>query len=718
MARLQRKEDPVANILLVVDDRPENLAAMEALLDDGEWQVRTVDSGEAALKCLLEEEVGLVLLDVQMPRMDGFEVARLMRSSPLTRYTPIIFISAIAHTQDAVLRGYTSGAVDFILKPFDPQVLRHKVQSLLAHERNRRDLLQLSQQLDSARAFNASVLENAAEGILVVGEDGIINFANPAMAQMLQGSVGNLEGQPLLNLIAYPEVGGEWKSSDFYRHWRQNETYRLHDASLKTLGGERLPVALSSSPLPRLQRSMVVIALDMSAVRQLHAQLESQAITDALTGLLNRRGFHQALEASLARIERNGKRMAVLYLDLDGFKLINDSLGHEAGDRVLRRVAEQLKNCLRPYDILARMGGDEFTALLDTLDHPEDAARVAEKLIELVSVRHHIEGIDVTLGASVGIACFPECGQSVDGLLRAADIAMYEAKRAGRQQYRFYSPEMNGRARSRLMLEESLRNAIEQNDFHLVYQPQIHLETGRLRGFEALLRWEHRVAGTVAPNVFIPLLEETRLINRLGDWVLREGASQCCAWRPLFGDDLVVSLNVSPVQFGMPQLVDDLRRVLSEFSLRPEQLEVEVTESALMQDLELTREQLRQLRALGVRIAIDDFGTGYSSLAYLRHFELDTLKIDRLFISNMLESRRDAAVVSTIIDLSRHLGLEVIAEGVETLAQRDWLLEHGCAYMQGFLVAPGLPVAKAEAFPRGVDWNTLREGSGSLTPSP
>ncbi len=718
MAHLQLKEALAADVLLVVDDRQENLAAMEALLDDGEWQVRTVDSGEAALKCLLEEEVGLVLLDVQMPRMDGFEVARLMRSSPLTRYTPIIFISAIAHTQDAVLRGYASGAVDFILKPFDPQVLRHKIQSLLAHERNRRDLLHLSQQLDSARAFNASVLENAAEGILVVGEDGIISFANPAMALMLQGTVADLVGRSLLSLIAYPELGGEWRHSDFHRYWRQNETYRLHDACLKTLGGERLPVALSSSPLPRLQRSMVVIALDMSVVRQLHAQLESQAITDALTGLLNRRGFHQALEASLARIERNGKRMAVLYLDLDGFKLINDSLGHEAGDRVLRRVAEQLKNCLRPYDILARMGGDEFTALLDTLDHPEDAARVAEKLIELVSVRHRIEGIDITLGASVGIACFPECGQSVDGLLRAADIAMYEAKRAGRQQYRFYSPEMNGRARSRLMLEESLRNAIEQNDFHLVYQPQIHLETGRLRGFEALLRWEHRVAGTVAPNVFIPLLEETRLINRLGDWVLREGASQCSAWGPSFGQELVISLNVSPVQFGMPQLVDDLRRVLDEFNLRPEQLEVEVTESALMQDLELTRDQLRQLRSLGVRIAIDDFGTGYSSLAYLRHFELDTLKIDRLFVSNMLESRRDAAVVSTIIDLSRHLGLEVIAEGVETIAQRDWLLEHGCTFMQGFLVAPGLPVAKAEAFPRLVDWRALREGAGTHSPSP
>jgi len=286
---------------------------------------------------------------------------------------------------------------------------------------------------------------------------------------------------------------------------------------------------------------------------------------------------------------------------------------------------------------------------------------------------------------------------------------MYEAKRAGRQQYRFFSPEMNGRARSRLMLEESLRNAIEQNDFVLVYQPQIYLETGKLRGFEALLRWEHPVSGTIAPNVFIPLLEETRLINRLGDWIFRHGVQQCCDWRTNFGDDLVVSINVSPVQFSMPQLVDDLRRVLLELALNPKQLEVEVTESALMQDLDTTREQLSQLRALGVKIAIDDFGTGYSSLAYLRHFELDTLKIDRLFISNMLSSPKDAAVVSTIIDLGRNLGLEVIAEGVETVEQRDWLLEHQCHIMQGFLVAKGLPARETMQFPAQIDWDVYRK---------
>ncbi len=707
MARPQLKSEPRTRTLLVVDDREANLVAMEALLGDGDWQVHTVNSGEAALQALLELDVELVLLDVQMPGMDGFEVARLMRGSPHTRYTPIIFVSAIAHTRDSVLRGYATGAVDFILKPFDPQVLKHKINTLLAHEHNRRDLQLLSQQLDSARAFNASVLNNAAEGILVVGEDGIISFANPAIAQMLHTTVDALKGTPLLAHLEAPEMPEAWRETDFYLHWRSGATYRVHEAQLRTGNGGSLPVALSCSPLPRQQRSMVVIALDMSVVRNLHVQLETQAVTDSLTGLLNRRGFHQALESALARVDRNGKRMAILYIDLDGFKRINDSLGHEAGDAILCKVARLLETCMRPYDILARMGGDEFTALLDSLDHPEDAAKVAEKLIELISVRHSIEGTEVTLGASIGIASFPDCGQNVEDLLRSADMAMYEAKRAGRQQFRFFSREMNGRAHARLIMEENLRSAIDRNDFELAYQPQIQLDTGRLRGFEALLRWDGNGSGQVMPGVFIPLLEETRLINRVGEWVMRESLSQCQEWLPGLGDDLVLSINVSPVQFAMAGLVDTLSRLLDDYRLKPSQLELEVTEGTLMQDLDLSCEKLSKLRKLGVRVAIDDFGTGYSSLAYLRHFELDTLKIDRLFVSNMLDSPRDAAVVSTIIDLGRNLGLEVIAEGVETLAQRDWLIAHDCHVMQGFLVAPGLSHEQASRFPQQVDWSRL-----------
>ena len=267
MAHVQLKVVPSTQILLVVDDRPENLVAMQALLEEGDWQLRCVDSGESALQCMLEEDVGLVLLDVQMPHMDGFEVARLMRGNPRTRYTPIIFVSAIAQTQDAVIKGYATGAVDFMLKPFDSSVLRHKIHALLEHERNRSELLQLTQQLDTARAFNASVLDNAAEGIMVVGEDGRINFANPAMARMLEGTISDLEGSEMLSYLVSPQVTSDWRLSEFYQKWRRGEAYRLHDANRRTLNGGQVPVALSSSPLPRLQHAMVVMALDMSVVR-------------------------------------------------------------------------------------------------------------------------------------------------------------------------------------------------------------------------------------------------------------------------------------------------------------------------------------------------------------------------------------------------------------------------------------------------------------------
>lgn len=696
-----------APTLLVVDDRPENLTAMEALLEHGAWQVRSAGSGEEALRCLLEDEVELVLLDVQMPEMDGFEVARLMRGTPRNRYTPIIFVSAMAQTQDAVLKGYASGAVDFILKPFDPKVLRHKIQALLLLEQNRRELQRLGEELERSQAFNSSVLANAAEGILVVGEDGVIQFANPAVARMLQGSVADLEGTELIAYLHKEGLPRRWQDSEFYRHWRRSETCRVHDVSLRTFSGGLLPVALSFSPLTNLQRSMVVIVLDMSVERALHAQLESQAITDPLTGLLNRRGFHQALNSLLARVTRSSRQIAVLYLDLDGFKRINDSLGHAAGDQVLQHVAEQVRACLRPYDLLARVGGDEFTALLDSLEHPEFVAKVAEKLIQTISIPHVVDGVEITLGVSIGIACYPECGQDMDGLLRAADMAMYEAKRAGRQQYRFFSEEMNGRARVRLLLEESLRKAIEHEDFQLVYQPQIYLNSGRLRGFEALLRWHHPQNGVVAPGLFIPLLEETRLINQVGELVLRAGARQFMDWPEAFRQDLILSLNVSPVQFALPNLVAELQHIIERYQLRPEQVELEVTESTLMHDMEATRGQLHQLRQLGIRVALDDFGTGYSSLAYLRHFELDTLKIDRVFIANLFNSPRDAAIVRSIIELGRNLGMEVIAEGVETIEQRDWLQAHQCSLMQGFLVAQGLSVEDAGNFPLLLDWSRL-----------
>ncbi|MFJ2712928.1 putative bifunctional diguanylate cyclase/phosphodiesterase [Pseudomonas sp. NPDC087346] len=693
------------SVLLIVDDYPENLISMRALLQRQDWLVMTAASGFEALNLLLEHEVDLVLLDVQMPGMDGFEVARLMRGSQRTRLTPIIFLTANEKSQDAVIKGYANGAVDYLFKPFDPQILKPKVQALLEHQRNRRALQQLTHDLEVARAFNASVLDNAAEGIVVLGEDGLIRFANPAISRLLNAPVKELEGKEFLDYLQKPHIP-LWADSEFYAGYKRGETLRLHDALLRTAPGQQVPVALSCAPLPSEQRAMVVTVLDMSVVRHLHQQLEFQAVTDPLTGLLNRRGFYQTVENLLLRGERSDSSWVLLYLDLDGFKRVNDSLGHDAGDRVLRWVSEQLKACLRPFDILARMGGDEFTALLD-LEFPEQAAKIAEKLIERVSICQQIEGLDIALGASIGIATYPDCGSNLDGLLRASDIAMYEAKRAGRQQYRFYDHEMNGRARSRLMLEESVRSAIENRDFNLVYQPQVAIDSGQIRGFEALLRWQHPSVGDVPPGLFLPLLEEARLISRLGSWIYHRGAGQRKAWETLFAEDLVLGVSLSNTQFGMPNLVTELRQVLERHALQPRQLEVEITEEALMHNPDETRKQLRLLRNLGVRVALDDFGSGPCSLAHLRDLELDTLKLDRHLIARLPDSTRDAALVSNVINLCKQYGLLVIAEGVETIEQYQWLQAHGCEYVQGFLVARPLIAEDVASFAEPFDWSAL-----------
>ncbi|CAI8726615.1 MULTISPECIES: putative bifunctional diguanylate cyclase/phosphodiesterase [Pseudomonas] len=694
-----------SSVLLIVDDYPENLISMRALLQRQDWHVLTAASGFEALNILLSHDVDLVLLDVQMPGMDGFEVARLMRGSQRTRLTPIIFLTANEQSQDAVIKGYASGAVDYLFKPFDPQILKPKVQALLEHQRNRRALQRLSHDLEVARAFNASVLDNAAEGILVVGEDGLIRFANPAISRLLNAPVKELEGKEFLDYLQKPHIA-LWADSEFYASYKRGETLRLHDALLRTAPGQQVPVALSCAALPSEQHAMVVTVLDMSVVRHLHQQLEFQAVTDPLTGLLNRRGFYQTVENLLLRGERSDSSWVLLYLDLDGFKRVNDSLGHDAGDRVLRWVSEQLKACLRPFDILARMGGDEFTALLD-LEFPEQAAKIAEKLIERVSICQQIEGLDIALGASIGIATYPDCGSNLDGLLRASDIAMYEAKRAGRQQYRFYDHEMNGRARSRLMLEESVRAAIENRDFNLVYQPQVAIDTGQIRGFEALLRWQHPSVGDVPPGLFLPLLEEARLISRLGSWIYHRGAGQRKAWETLFAEDLVLGVSLSNTQFSLPNLATELRQVMERHALQPRQLEVEVTEEALMQNPDETRKQLRLLRNLGVRVALDDFGSGPCSLAHLRDLELDTLKLDRHLIARLPDSKRDASLVSTVISLCKQYGLLVIAEGVETIEQYQWLQAHGCEYVQGFLVARPMMADDAASFAEPFDWSAL-----------
>ncbi|UFH49711.1 putative bifunctional diguanylate cyclase/phosphodiesterase [Pseudomonas sp. KNUC1026] len=704
----QSKPADDRSVLLVVDDYPENLISMRALLERQDWDVVTAASGVEALGMLLQHEVDLVLLDVQMPGMDGFEVARLMRGSQRTRLTPIIFLTANEQSEAAVLKGYANGAVDYLFKPFDPEILKPKVHALLEQQRHRKELQRLSKDLESARAFNASVLEHAAEGILVIDEVGNIRFANPAISRLLGATIDELESARLLDFIEKPAVAS-WHESDFFRAYTLQDIHRLHDAVMRTYSGQSLPVSLSCAPLAG-DKAMVVTVQDMSVVRSLHQQLEYQAVTDPLTGLLNRRGFHQTVEGALLRNERPDKTQALLYMDMDGFKRINDFHGHDAGDRVLRWVAMQLKECLRPYDIVGRMGGDEFTALLDTLDYPEQAAKVAEKILERIRICEEIDGIEVSLGVSIGIATYPECGSTLEHLLRAADIAMYAAKQAGKQQYRYYDQDLNVRARSRLMLEESVAEAIEQRHFSLCFQPQVALASGKVRGFEVLLRWNHPSVGDVPPGLFIPLLEEARLISRLATWIYQESAATRRALGDSFGSQAVISVSLSNAQFSMPNLVAELQRAIAMNGLLPRQVEIELTEPSLLHNLHEARQQLLMLRGLGVRVALDDFGAEHCSLALLRDLPIDTLKLDRQLIARLPDSHRDAALVRSLIDLCRDFSVVVVAEGVETQAQYQWLLDNGCEFGQGFLVAGPVPASEVASFPSRLDWQLAASG--------
>lgn len=669
--------------ILLVDDNYGNLVSLSAILEQDNVELLTAQSADHGLRLMRDHDVDIALLDVNMPGKSGLEMAREMAEDERLAEVPILFVTGQDHDVDTMRQGYEAGAWDYIKKPIDSHTLKRKVQSYLTHVRYRRALKQANAELQTARAYYQTVLQTTAEGIVVVDQRGYLEFINDAMCRLLRSHSAQLLGANLFQFVD-EEPGSHGDLEQFRAAIEQGRGFQSHELRLKIRDEHRIPIALSCNPLPEPRRGAVVSILDVSILKYMQSQLEKQAITDPLTGTLNRRGLMQAIDVALARAQRNEQRLALFYMDLDGFKRVNDSFGHEVGDELLKRIAQQLRLHIRPYDTLARLGGDEFVALMESVDNIEQIAKTAEKLLEIVSQPQVLKGVNVNVGVSIGIACYPECGNSVSAMVQSADMAMYQAKSEGKRQYRFFSPEMNGRARARLMLESNVRKAVSEKELRLYYQPQIYLDSGRLRGFEALMRWQQPQAGLIQPSLFIPILEETGLIHAIGPWLHESAAHQFRQWRSQHHETFVMSLNVSALQFGSAKLIDELQRVLELTGIDEPWLEIEVTESALIDNVEFAQQQLQQLRDLGVRIAIDDFGTGYSSLAYLRELPIDTVKIDRSFTASMFESNKDAVIVQTIVELGRRLQMEVVAEGVETEAQLQWLRELGCDIAQGY----------------------------------
>ena len=521
------------------------------------------------------------------------------------------------------------------------------------------------------------LFEQNAAGVCVTEADGTIVDCNLTFAMMLGYARSALIGSNAADLYVNSS-----DREDIVEMLRDSTTLNSVEVELEKQDGQSMWALTNLTMVGERIHSTVV---DISDRKRAEEQIEFHAYHDVLTNLPNRKLFTDRLTHSLSRARRSGKPLAVMFVDLDHFKSINDTLGHEAGDELLLEMARRLRANIRDDDTVARLGGDEFTVILAELRHPEDAVSVAEKLIQAIEQPLTIAGTSIEVSASIGIALFPEDGSDAESLLRNADSAMYRAKESGRNTYHLCTDDMKRRAVERLSLETRLRRAITDGQLVLHYQPQISLTTGGAVGVEALVRWNDPERGMVHPSAFIPLAEESRLILPLGEWVLHTACAQMMSWRNAGIDLPMMSVNISLRQFQQNDIVRTVRRVLADTGLDAGSLELEITETAAMQNAETTVDVLQALRELGVSIAIDDFGTGYSSLNYLKRFPITAVKIDRAFIRDLATSEGDAAIVSAVVGIARALKLRVIAEGVETEDQLSFLRRRNCDAAQGYL---------------------------------
>lgn len=675
--------------ILVVDDDADARLVMRAALRKAGYEVRLAEGGEEALRQFRAEASDMVMLDVEMPDLGGVEVCAILRAEagPLL---PIVMVTGMDDVRSVEV-AYESGATDFIAKPVNWAMIGHRVRYLF---RGRQAMLDLQ----AAEARMAAILNAIPDLLFELDIDGrYIEFRAPR-SELLAAPGDSLIGRTVQEIL--PLAAADVCMSALRTALAHGVSNGFQFELPLPKGSTWFELSVSRKAMPAGEKPhFIVLSRDISERKLAEGQIARMAYVDSLTGLPNRRSFLERVDREIRRAAQKQSRLAVLFMDLDGFKDINDTMGHAAGDMILQSAADRLRDGLRPNDLLsrpvgldndqstgvdlARLGGDEFTALIQEIERPEDAIAVAQRIGHLMRRPFVLDGRKVALTTSIGIALYPDDSPDAATLLKHADTAMYHAKRSGRDNAQVYSAALTDEIVQRLELDASLRSALERREFHLVYQPQIDVKSGQIRSVEALIRWAHPTRGLISPLEFIPVAEENGLIEDIGRWVLQTACTDALPWR-CGGLSVRVAINLSPIQFSSPDLLRLVSGVLAETGLAPDLLELEVTESALMENTAATRAALRSIRDLGVHIALDDFGTGYSSLAYLTRMPIGNIKVDRSFVAGLLEGGENEAIVRAVLAMAHSLGMRVTAEGVETLDQARALRSMKCDSLQGF----------------------------------
>lgn len=688
--------------ILVVDDDPVVLKSLKDLLAIRGFNPDIAIGGQEAICQLNQKDYDLVLLDLHMPYVSGHDVMTHINSSNID--ASVIIVSGET-SFEAAKDACSQGAYDFLRKPYATDELIITINNALKEKRLHKQNLFMQKQLSESERLHRYIVNTSPDIIYILDQEGHFTFINERIESLLGFSKEEIVGKHYSFLVHHDDMEQAkyvFNERRIGKRAAKNIELRLKckdDGKSRHFNNRTLPIELSAMGMysGKGERSNSYtgtygIARDVTERKIAEETINFQAYHDLLTKLPNRALLRDRLSLAINQAKRDNENLAVMFLDLDRFKNINDSLGHMIGDELLQQVSIRLKECIRAGDTLARFGGDEFTLMLPKLHQGrEDAIILAKKITETLKQPFNLDGHELYVSTSIGIALYPQDGNNIDSLIKHADVAMYHVKGQGKNGFQFYSNEMNVPYIEKLSMDTGIHKALDNKEFHLVYQPQINLRTGEIVGVEALLRWDHPEHGSLSPAEFIPFAEESGLIIDIGNWVIKTACAELSHWRMCGLPEIKMSINISARQLIEDNIVENILNTINDYDIPGHCLELEITENAIMNDMDSVIRKLKELSSHNISISIDDFGTGYSSLSYLHKLPIQTLKIDRIFLKESRIQNNDNTIINTIVAMAKGLNLNVIAEGVETQAQLDYLREIDCSEAQGFLFGKPLP---------------------------